>query len=218
MSRPKKEINQAWKCERRSEPHLYIDSPTPFGRMPIVQSLRWPLFAGGERFYYVSGLCTTFCPYKVGHPKIRFPDICGLGHLGCCVMWCDPGQLAGAPGPPPRHFRTVKAHPRRLPGTWLSPPPGHLPPYPIQSGPPPSISIYLFIHIVHLPPPQVWQDRAGTGYMYIYLFLSYLSALSTSGLWQLRHVSVRMTKRSLMDSINQSINFLHMYLPPRRLR
>jgi hypothetical protein len=126
MSRPKKEINQAWKCERRSEPHLYIDSPTPFGRMPIVQSLRWPLFVGGERFYYVGGLCTTFCPYKVGHPKIRFPDICGLGNLGCCVMWCG-------------------------------------------------------IHIS-------------------------LSVLSTSGLSQLRHVSVRMTKRSLMDSSTQSIN------------
>jgi len=189
MSRPKKEINQAWKCERRSEPHLYIDSPTPFGRMPIVQSLRWPLFAGGERFYYVGGLCTAFCPYKVGHPKIRFPDICGLGHLGCCVMWCDPGQLAGAPGPPPRHFRTVKAPPRRLPGTWLRPPPrGTFPHTPYKVGLHHRyLSIYLFIHIVHHPPTS---SLAGQGWygicIYIYfspIFLHYPpAAFGSSGM------------------------------------
>jgi hypothetical protein len=47
---------------------------------------------------------------------------------------------------------------------------------------------------------------AGQDWSRIFISLLFLSVLSTSGLWQLRHVSVRMTKRSRMDSINQSIN------------
>jgi hypothetical protein len=84
---PRLPLPNAPHCPPRSSPEprwpgwlrLYIDSPTPFGWTPVAQSLRWPLFARGERFYYASGQCTAFCPYPLGHLKIQFPDMCGLG-------------------------------------------------------------------------------------------------------------------------------------------
>jgi hypothetical protein len=86
---------------------LYIDSPTPFGWTPVVQSLRWPLFARGERFYYASGQCTALFPYPMGHLKIQFPDICGLWRRTFSILCLGPDP----PGP-------QGTYPRRIPGTW----------------------------------------------------------------------------------------------------
>jgi len=107
----------------------YTYSPTPLGRENGGQPLKCTKRFPGDPLNYVSGPCTIFFPYKVGHrfgPEVdieRTWSKFGLFHVTCPPTHCPPRQRArlaiapASPVCPPGAFdgRRAQAGAGRLP-------------------------------------------------------------------------------------------------------